>query len=91
MTEIEMDQSALFIPEDSSGGTPVTLLRPVSAIQLVKKKDGTVKLGMLGQLGPGTKVVPCGKGFNERTIKVRAEGNHYFVFRQDVPSAEAWN
>ena len=91
MTDIEMDQSALFIPE-GGGGTPVTLLRPVSAIQLVKKEDGSVKLGLLAQLSAGTSVVPCGKGFNERTVKVRAQDNSYFfVFREDVPSAEARN
>lgn len=90
MTHVEMDQSALFIPEDGGSGTPVTLPRPVSAIELVKKKDGSVKLGLLAQLGAGTNVVLCGKGFNERTVKVRAQGNHYFfVFREDVPSPEA--
>jgi hypothetical protein len=92
MTDVEMDQSALFIPEQTIGGTNVTLVRPVSAIQLVKKEDGSVKLGLLAQLGPGTNVVLCGKGFNERTVKVRAQDDRYFfVFREDVPCPEAWN
>ena len=92
MTRVEMDQSALFIPEDVGGGNPVTLLHQISAIQLVRREDGSVKLGALGQLGAGTEVVVCGKGFNERTVKVRTEADHYFfVFQQDIPSAEASN
>lgn len=81
---MDVDKSALFIPDEGLGGSPVVLARNISAIQLVKKEDGGAKLGFLVQLAAGTKVLLCGDGFNERTVKIRAEGNCYFVFRQDV-------
>lgn len=79
-----VDGSALFIPHGSGAEKLLTLPRPISAIQLIQKEDGTTKLGLLSQLSAGTEVRLCGDGFNERTIKVRAHGLCYFVFRQDV-------
>jgi hypothetical protein len=84
---MDINGAAFFIPDEGSGGKPVTLSRPISAIQLVRKEDGSVRLGVLAQLRPGTQVVLCGTGFNERTVKVRAEGDcYYFIFRQDLES-----
>ena len=92
MESFEMDKTVLSIPDESAvTGVEVTLCRPVSAIQLVKKENGVVKLGFVAQLGVGTKVFPCGKGFNDRTVKVFAQGRSYFVFRQDLSALDSTN
>jgi hypothetical protein len=81
----QMDYTVLSIPDEGTiRGVAVTLPHPVSAIQLVKNETGVVKLGFVTQLCQGTEVVLCGKGFNERTVKVLAHGCCYFVFRQDI-------
>jgi hypothetical protein len=80
---MELNRTAFFIPENC-GGQAVTLSRYVSAIQLVRKDDGTVKLGLLAQLSPGTQITICGEGFNDRTVKVHTQGHYYFVFAQDL-------
>ncbi len=81
-----MNTEALFIPDARVSGPKVSLLKPISAIQLVKKENGQVKLGLLTQLRPGTTLERCGEGFNERTAKVRADGQCYFAFVQDIES-----
>jgi hypothetical protein len=81
--------SALFIPSETNMEQRVLLNRPVCAIQLIQRDDGTAKLGLLSQLGAGTEVKICGNGFNERTVKVRAHGSCYFVFRHDVMPDDA--
>jgi hypothetical protein len=77
-------QDTLFIPEPGIGRGKVSLTRSISAIQLVRNEYGNPKLGLLTQLGPGVTVERCGEGFNERTLMVRANGHHYFVFLQDI-------
>lgn len=79
-----MIQDPFFIPtSDAVSGPRISLSKRISAIELVRKEDGRAKLGLLSQLGPGTIVEQCGEGFNERTVKVRTNGQVYFVFRQD--------
>lgn len=79
-----MNSEVFFIPDSSLSGERVSLSKSISAIQLVQKENGGAQLGSLSQLGPGTTVERCGDGFNERTAKVRANGQCYFVFRQDI-------
>ena len=81
---MDVNSDAFFIPEEREGERVITLARSIIAIQLIKEEDGTAKLGLLAQLGPGTKVCYCGGGFNDRTVKVRADGGCYFVFSQDL-------
>jgi hypothetical protein len=50
----------------------------------VRNENGRPKLGLLTQLGPGITVERCGEGFNGETLMVRANGQHYFVFLQDL-------
>jgi hypothetical protein len=77
-------QDTLFIPEPGVGKGKMSLSKPISAIQLVRNEQGAPKLGLLTQLAPGTSVERCGEGFSERTLMVRANGQHYFVFLQDL-------
>lgn len=79
-----MNNDAFFIPDTENDGERIFLSKGISAIQLVQKENGRAKLGLLAQLGPGTTVQRCGKGFNERTVKVRVQGEFYFVFRHDL-------
>jgi hypothetical protein len=75
---------AFFIPSSDLAGLKTALCQRISAIELVRKEDGRAKLGLLSQLGPGTVIEQCGDGFNERTVKVRADGHVYFVFCEDL-------
>lgn len=79
-----LNRTAFFVPDSSVVEETITISRPIVAIQLVQKEDGEAKLGLLAQLGPGTTVQRCGHGFNDRTTKVRANGQCYFVFAQDL-------
>lgn len=47
-------------------------------------KDGFCKLGLLTQITPHFPIEVCGEGFNEKTIRVRVQGQFYFVFREDL-------
>ncbi len=78
-----MNRDASHIPDASVGGKSVLLSKRISAIQLVGDSS---KVGLFSQLGPGTTVERCGDGFDERTAKVRANGQSYFVFLQDIES-----
>jgi hypothetical protein len=83
-----IDKAAIYIPEIFVDQEAVTLSRPISAIQLIAK-EGCCILGPLAQLRPGTAVQRCGGGFNDETTKVRANGQCYFVFVEDVESQTA--
>ena len=83
-----MDEKALFIPDKAVSGLTVSLSKCISAIQLQQKENEIgAKLGTFSQLGPGSTLVLCGKGFDERTVKVRVDDLFYFVFAQDVEFA----
>lgn len=87
-----INSAELYIPESTNHGDRISLLKHISAIQLVPAQDGHAKLGLLSQLAPGTIVEVCGNGFNERTVKVRSSNQYYFVFLEDLnsqPSASA--
>jgi hypothetical protein len=74
-----------FVPERS-----LLLEKPICAIQLAYQASGERKLGLLTQLPSGTTGYVCGPGFNERTVKVRVNGQYYFVFLQDIQVPEAF-
>ena len=75
--------AATSVPERS-----LLLRKPICAIQLVSTENGDQRLGLLTQLGSGTSAEVCGSGFNERTVKVHANGRYYFVFLQDIEAPE---
>ena len=63
------------------------LAKNVAAIQVLPDEGrDTTRLGMITQLPQGAELAVCGKGFNERTVKVRWAGGMYFVFLQDLES-----
>jgi hypothetical protein len=85
-----VNSEALFIPEIStSPQASCTLSKKIAALQLVPTGGGRARLGPISQLLPGTRVQVCGKGFNERTVKVRSEDGFYFVFQQDIAADTA--
>lgn len=84
-----VNTASLFIPGPNHHGEKFWLSKCISAIQLVAAEDGGAKLGLLSQLGPGVTVEICGKGFDERTVKVRSSQQYYFVFLEDLPSQAA--
>jgi hypothetical protein len=56
----------------------------VAAIQASCARDGEPELGAISHLPEGAELEFCGDGFNESTLKVRWEGQFYFVFLQDI-------
>lgn len=68
-----------FIPERS-----LLLHKSICAIRLAYRDNGEQKLGSVTQLPSGTSGYVCGPGFDERTAKVRVNGEFYFVFLQDI-------
>ena len=57
----------------------------IAAIQVLPADGGEEpKLGMITQLPQGAQLHVCGRGFNERTVRVRWANGSYFVFLQDL-------
>jgi len=62
----------------------------IAAIQASCEGEGRPALGAISHLPEGAELTFCGEGFNESTLKVRCEGQSYFVFLQDIaPGAPA--
>jgi hypothetical protein len=78
-----LNKDALEIPSPAFTERTATLSKRVAAVRLIQKQDGRCKLGGIAQLSPGP-VDLCGPGYNERTVKVRFNGQCYFVFKDDL-------
>jgi hypothetical protein len=61
----------------------------VAAIQAACTRNGAPELGAISHLPEGAELEFCGEGFNESTLKVRWEGQSYFVFLQDIAIVDA--
>jgi hypothetical protein len=46
------------------------------------------ELGAISHLPEGAELTLCGEGFNATTLKVRWEGQSYFIFAQDIAPAD---
>lgn len=73
--------SAVFTPT-------YRLPNTVAAIQASCAREGAPELGAISHLPEGAELEFCGDGFNDSTLKVRWEGQSYFVFMQDIAPAE---
>ena len=60
------------------------LNKEVCAFQILRIKDEGVELGPIVSLPAGAQLRLCGRGFNDRTLKVGYEACFYFVFMQDL-------
>jgi len=60
----------------------------VAAIQASYAREGEPELGTISHLPEGAELEFCGDGFNESTLKVRWEGQSYFVFWQDITTVD---
>lgn len=69
----------------------MTLARTIAAIQVVPDSHGNSGLGTIAQLPQGAFVQVCGDGFNARTVKVRCQGQCYFIFREDMIACSEWD
>lgn len=56
----------------------------IAAIEVIGPGQDGIRLGAVMQLPSCTRVEICGRGFNERTVKIRSNGHYYFVFWQDL-------
>ena len=80
-----MSNEAFVLPAEPAGYDPVLLSKPVAAIQVLPaRENGGLRLGLLSRLPAGAVLHICGDGFDERTTKVLADGQHYFVFREEI-------
>ncbi len=79
------NQEALF-----SAALPPSYRLPheIAAIQALRAQDGRTELAAISHLPAGAELTFCGDGFNETTVKVSFEGQFFFVFVQDVLSAQ---
>src|ERR1700709_2529475 len=82
-----MNDDALFIPASEASHKILFLTRQVLAVQLAAVEHGGIKLGPISHLRTGAALELCGSGFTERTTKVRANGNCYFVLSRDIQEA----
>jgi len=70
--------------ECSSHEKPIKCPKRLAAVRLVLNERLECTLGSVVQLEAGTVLQICGEGYNEPTVKVRANGQTFFVFRQDL-------
>ncbi len=57
----------------------------IAAIEVIGPgREGSARLGAVMQLPSSARVEICGRGFNDRTVKIRSNGHYYFVFWQDL-------
>jgi hypothetical protein len=68
------------------------LSRTIAAIQTSTYPTNASQLGVIVQLPCRTKLTLLGKGFNDRTVKIRSQQAFYFVFLEDLDedTQEAW-
>jgi hypothetical protein len=68
------------------------LSRPIAAIQTTTDPANVSQLGVIAQLPRSVKLTLLGRGFNDRTVKVRCQQAVYFVFLEDLEkdTQEAW-
>jgi hypothetical protein len=83
------DENALFIPERLKTDRSYSILHNISAVELVETDKDKAKLGAVMQLPSGTRVEVCGRGFNDRTVKIRSNDRYYFVFWQDLTAVSS--
>jgi hypothetical protein len=74
--------SALFAPT-------YRLPNNIAAIPASCAHAAGPELGAISHLPEGAELALCGEGFNSATLKVRWEGQSYFIFAQDIAPAEA--
>lgn len=65
----------------------LTLLREITALRITKSCHSNHDLAILAELPRGAVLTICGMGFNHRTATVRWRDDTYYVFKQDLPSA----
>ena len=74
---------AFFIPDCIAVERSVSLCGPITGVQIMPREQGRAALGF-SELPEGATVEVCGYGYNERTAKVRVNGQYYLVFLQDI-------
>jgi hypothetical protein len=62
----------------------LTLSKKICALSIKTDEAGQEHFGELTQIGPGCEVQICGPGYNERTVKILADGKPMFVFEADL-------
>jgi hypothetical protein len=82
MASIEALFSALFAPT-------YRLPNSIVAIPASCASTSGPELGAISHLPDGAELTLCGEGFNETTLKVRWEGQSYFIFAQDLVAADS--
>jgi hypothetical protein len=82
--ETVLNSDVLSIPDCLIPERSYALSRTIAGIQLVPGEGKQGRLGNVSQLRPGSLLELCGDGYDARTVKVRCEGDFYFVFLQDL-------
>ncbi|MFL6354466.1 MAG: hypothetical protein ACJ74Z_21805 [Bryobacteraceae bacterium] len=81
MADNEALFSALFTPT-------YRLPNSIPAIPASCACNGAPELGAISHLPEGAELVFSGEGFNDATVRVRWEGQSYFIFAQDLATSD---
>jgi len=79
-----MPNALALSAECSSHEKPIRCPKTVAAVRLVLNERAGCTLGSVTQLKPGTLIEICGEGYDDQTVKVRADRQTFFVFREDL-------
>jgi hypothetical protein len=71
-------------PTDLLTGNRYMLSDEIYGMQLLPTDGQTFKVGPVIRLPKGAQLNACGKGFNDRTVKVCCDGSFYLVFLTDL-------
>jgi hypothetical protein len=71
-------------PTDPLTGNRYTLSDEIYGMQLLHADGQVFKVGPVIRLPRGAQLNACGKGFNDRTVKVCCNGSFYLVFLTDL-------
>lgn len=82
---MRLNRDEIFIPSPVQVWSTSSLTRGISAVRLEPGRDPRrARLGQLETLPAGATVEVCGAGYNEKTVKVRCQGEFFFVFEGDL-------
>jgi hypothetical protein len=75
--------SAEFSPVFTTPRRSCSLSNDTPAIQLIRMGN-EMQFGPIVTLGQGNQIELCDDGFDKDTVKVRCQGQFYFVFLKDL-------
>ncbi|MBV8071251.1 MAG: hypothetical protein JO270_15180 [Acidobacteriaceae bacterium] len=80
-----LNRDEIFIPHPVLVERTFRLGRTISAVRLERGAEcSRARLGEIRTLHAGETVEVCGAGYNDKTAKIRCNGEFFFVFKGDL-------